>query len=92
MSTWLHSVIHLFLYSVSYQARITNQLRRLGGSCDWDRVAFTMNPVGIFIVISYIPNRLLCSHYRKPLLRRSVGFMRMASSTVLTDLLIGVLR
>ncbi|KAG1759709.1 tRNA synthetases class I-domain-containing protein [Suillus occidentalis] len=27
-----------------YQARITDQLRRLGGSCDWDRVAFTMNP------------------------------------------------
>ncbi|KAG9315147.1 tRNA synthetases class I-domain-containing protein [Chiua virens] len=27
-----------------YQARITNQLRRLGGSFDWDRVAFTMNP------------------------------------------------
>ncbi|KAI1795245.1 tRNA synthetases class I-domain-containing protein [Ganoderma leucocontextum] len=26
-----------------YQARITNQLRRLGGSYDWDRVAFTMN-------------------------------------------------
>jgi len=31
----------------SYQARITNQLRRLGGSYDWDRVAFTMNPVCI---------------------------------------------
>ncbi|KIK77445.1 hypothetical protein PAXRUDRAFT_834980 [Paxillus rubicundulus Ve08.2h10] len=27
-----------------YQSRITNQLRRLGGSYDWDRVAFTMNP------------------------------------------------
>ncbi|KAH9916527.1 tRNA synthetases class I-domain-containing protein [Fomitopsis serialis] len=26
-----------------YQARITNQLRRLGGSLDWDRVAFTMD-------------------------------------------------
>ncbi|KAK0491346.1 tRNA synthetases class I-domain-containing protein [Armillaria novae-zelandiae] len=26
-----------------YQARITNQLHRLGGSYDWDRVAFTMN-------------------------------------------------
>ncbi|KAJ3557339.1 hypothetical protein NM688_g1525 [Phlebia brevispora] len=25
-----------------YQHRITNQLRRLGGSYDWDRVAFTM--------------------------------------------------
>ncbi|KAF8645352.1 hypothetical protein AX16_007855 [Volvariella volvacea WC 439] len=26
-----------------YQAKITNQLRRLGGSYDWDRVAFTMD-------------------------------------------------
>ncbi|KZT67577.1 hypothetical protein DAEQUDRAFT_729015 [Daedalea quercina L-15889] len=26
-----------------YQVRITNQLRRLGGSLDWDRVAFTMD-------------------------------------------------
>ncbi|KAF5368392.1 hypothetical protein D9758_002352 [Tetrapyrgos nigripes] len=28
-----------------YQNRITNQLHRLGGSYDWDRVAFTMNPM-----------------------------------------------
>lgn len=27
-----------------YQERITNQLHRLGGSLDWSRVAFTMNP------------------------------------------------
>ncbi|GAA5850278.1 hypothetical protein JCM8547_001076 [Rhodosporidiobolus lusitaniae] len=27
-----------------YQTRITNQICRLGVSCDWDRVAFTMNP------------------------------------------------
>ncbi|GAA5995048.1 valine--tRNA ligase [Rhodotorula paludigena] len=27
-----------------YQTRITNQIQRLGVSCDWDRVAFTMNP------------------------------------------------
>jgi valyl-tRNA synthetase len=30
----------------SYQERITKQLYRLGGSYDWSRVAFTMNPVG----------------------------------------------
>lgn len=35
----------LYLTLCSYQSRITNQLRRLGGSFDWDRVAFTMNPV-----------------------------------------------
>ncbi|KAF7969993.1 hypothetical protein HWV62_25422 [Athelia sp. TMB] len=28
-----------------YQARITNQMRRLGGSFDWERVQFTMNPM-----------------------------------------------
>jgi valyl-tRNA synthetase len=33
---------------ISYQNRITNQLHRLGGSYDWDRVAFTMNPVCTF--------------------------------------------
>ena len=27
----------------SYQHRITDQLRRLGGSYDWSRVAFTMD-------------------------------------------------
>lgn len=32
------------LASCRYQARITNQICRLGVSCDWDRVAFTMNP------------------------------------------------
>ncbi|KAG8805237.1 hypothetical protein FRC17_005615, partial [Serendipita sp. 399] len=26
-----------------YQARITRQMRRLGGSCDWDRAAFSMD-------------------------------------------------
>jgi valyl-tRNA synthetase len=43
----------------SYQARVTDQLRRLGGSCDWDRVAFTMNPVGVILSISYISNLVL---------------------------------
>ena len=33
-------------FSDSYQERITKQLYRLGGSYDWSRVAFTMNPVG----------------------------------------------
>ncbi|KAI5477054.1 valyl-tRNA synthetase [Pseudohyphozyma bogoriensis] len=27
-----------------YQNKITNQIQRLGISCDWDRVAFTMSP------------------------------------------------
>lgn len=29
--------------ALRYQSRITNQICRLGVSCDWDRVAFTMN-------------------------------------------------
>ena len=28
-----------------YQERISNQLRRLGGSYDWDRTAFTLSEV-----------------------------------------------
>jgi valyl-tRNA synthetase len=38
-----YDVVESLLYS--YQGRITNQLYRLGGSYDWSRVAFTMNPV-----------------------------------------------
>jgi valyl-tRNA synthetase len=30
-----------------YQAKITTQMTRLGGSFDWDRVAFTMNDVSL---------------------------------------------
>jgi hypothetical protein len=33
--------------------RIENQLRRLGGSYDWSRVAFTMNPVPVASLICY---------------------------------------
>jgi valyl-tRNA synthetase len=41
----LPGVTFLMISSSSYQARITNQLHRLGGSYDWDRVAFTMDEV-----------------------------------------------
>jgi valyl-tRNA synthetase len=37
-------VPHIFC---RYQGRITNQLHRLGGSYDWDRVAFTMDEVSL---------------------------------------------
>ena len=30
-----------------YQSRITGQMERLGGSFDWDRVAFTMSDVSL---------------------------------------------
>jgi hypothetical protein len=30
-----------------YQEKITAQMKRLGGSFDWDRVAFTMDDVGV---------------------------------------------
>ncbi|PPQ90494.1 hypothetical protein CVT25_014777 [Psilocybe cyanescens] len=33
-----------------YQGRITNQLHRLGGSYDWDRVAFTMDDVWLLFL------------------------------------------
>lgn len=31
--------------NASYQEKITAQMKRLGGSFDWDRVAFTMDDV-----------------------------------------------
>ncbi|KZT30278.1 hypothetical protein NEOLEDRAFT_1174574 [Neolentinus lepideus HHB14362 ss-1] len=33
----------VYEWKTDYQARITNQMRRLGGSFDWSRVAFTMD-------------------------------------------------
>lgn len=51
---WKNECVHAFhhchvnvakLILCSYQERITKQLHRLGGSYDWDRVAFTMNEV-----------------------------------------------
>jgi len=36
--------------AASYQQRITGQLKRLGGSYDWERVAFTMNEVSSNLV------------------------------------------
>lgn len=44
----------------SYQQRITNQLRRLGGSYDWDRVAFTMDEVWCCRIFGYSTLTRLC--------------------------------
>ena len=33
-----------FEWKDQYEAKIYNQLRRLGSSYDWDRAAFTMDP------------------------------------------------
>lgn len=66
------------LTSCSYQSRITNQLRRLGGSFDWDRVAFTMNPVSRgyhYCRLSY----LHFSHSQKLSLKTFVGCTRVVS-------------
>lgn len=35
----------------SYQGRITSQLKRLGGSYDWTRTAFTMNEVRLSVLL-----------------------------------------
>lgn len=45
---YVYSIIEALAFLSSfqrYQHRITDQLRRLGGSCDWGRAAFTMNEV-----------------------------------------------
>lgn len=39
----------IFEWKEEYQQRITGQTKRIGVSCDWSRVAFTMNPVRRFI-------------------------------------------
>ena len=41
------------LFLDSYQERITKQLYRLGGSYDWSRVAFTMNPVSSKLAVFF---------------------------------------
>ena len=46
---------------------ILKQLRRLGASCDWDRTAFTMDPIRYESVI-----RVFCDLYRKGLIYRGV--------------------
>lgn len=74
--------------SVSYQGRITNQMRRLGGSFDWNRVAFTMNPVrSIDIAFILCLQNIRCS--QKLSLRLSADCTKMALFTELIAWSIG---
>jgi len=79
----------------SYQERITNQLHRLGGSYDWSRVAFTMNPQLSKAVIEnfcrlheegiiYRANRLVnwCVRLNTTLSNLEVGIFLVLSSVV----------
>lgn len=72
---------------VRYQTRISHQLRRLGGSYDWDRVAFTMSDVRdlpacrCICIDSVIRVFRPC---RKLSWRTFVGCTRTVSSIVLT--------
>lgn len=48
---WILERISLFfLRTCRYQTKISNQLRRLGASFEWDRVAFTLSDVGFFFL------------------------------------------
>nr|XP_019013438.1 valine-tRNA ligase [Kwoniella pini CBS 10737]OCF52219.1 valine-tRNA ligase [Kwoniella pini CBS 10737] len=49
-----------------YQAKITNQMERLGGSYDWDKVAFTMNES-----LSKAVQETFCIMHEKGLLYRA---------------------
>ena len=53
----------VLLHGGRYQERITNQLRRLVGSYDWDRVAFTMDEVCPFILL--MVTRTLTHRFQK---------------------------
>lgn len=68
-----------------YQANITNQMRRLGGSFEWGRVAFTMSDVS-----SCCPRgKLTSSRCLTPSATLSSPFTRRASSTAPTVLSTG---
>jgi valyl-tRNA synthetase len=64
--------------SYRYQARITNQLRRLGGSYDWDRTAFTMDEVPFVDQFNYVTSfdDRKRSASRVPSSRPSAGYTR----------------
>jgi hypothetical protein len=78
--------IELLLTSRSYQGRIANQLRRLGGSYDWSREAFTMNEVHILLEIHSVSCNSLMhfSHSAKLSSKTFVVFTRMELFTVPT--------
>ena len=82
---WRQHVPNCFLYS--YQERITKQLYRLGGSYDWSRVAFTMNPVGSRVVFFSHTNFLTSarSNCQQPSSRLFVVCTRKGLYIVLTD-------
>lgn len=46
------NIIRALALHSSYQSRISGQLRRLGGSYDWNRVAFTMDEVCVHVLFA----------------------------------------
>ncbi|KAJ3509369.1 hypothetical protein NLJ89_g5255 [Agrocybe chaxingu] len=75
-------VVHI-LETQCYQDRITNQLHRLGGSYDWDRVAFTMNEnLSKFIIETF------CRLHEDGIIYRANRFVNWCTklNTTLSDL------
>lgn len=72
----IHSTIQII--PSSYQARITNQLRRLGGSLDWDRVRFTLDEVLLLLSV------LLCVIIHHPMNHRTFPEQLLKPSVVFT--------
>ena len=87
MSKLLHDEESYAMLTMNrYQTRITSQLKRLGGSYDWNRVAFTMDDVSTRIgnaiySLSHIDYRTSQKLSR----RHSVDYTRMGSSIARTD-------
>ncbi|KAA1122648.1 hypothetical protein PGTUg99_004167 [Puccinia graminis f. sp. tritici] len=84
----------VFSWKDDYQARITNQLNRLGASYDWGRARFTMDPVNQQIKFQTQPDfltypkrlaPLMISNYPKLLSKHLFGFTMKASFTGLID-------
>ena len=58
---------HAWEWTHKYGGIILQQLRRLGASCDWDRTAFTMDPIRSESVI-----KVFCDLYDKGLIYRGL--------------------
>lgn len=89
------NIIRALALHSSYQSRISGQLRRLGGSYDWNRVAFTMDEVCVHVLFAMDPlvnpRISLFRTCQRLWQRHFAAFMRMVSFTVLTVLSTGVL-
>ncbi|MDO5036049.1 MAG: valine--tRNA ligase [Porphyromonas sp.] len=73
---------HAWDWTSEYGGIIIEQLKRVGASCDWDRIAFTMDEERSEAVI-----KVFCDLYRKGLIYRGVRMINWdpAAKTAISD-------